>query len=539
MRRCRPLSLGVLAAMAVGLLSAPSALAVTPVNCTDLTALFGTGAGAATAGGVYQLPAGICKASVAATNTNAFTLEGASGATTTLEPLTTGSIISGNSGLHVTLSGMTFTGSSTAAAVSIGSASGAVTVSGNMFTADTAGGVDIVAETATPTVISNNAFSGNSAIEGAGVTLGGNGAFTVTGNTFTANKQASVSAVGGGGLAISSNGGTNPVQVTGNTFGGPAAGDGNTSVGPGGGAWIVLSQGQTLTVSGNTFENNSIAGSHTATHNREGGGLFLGLSGGSTSYHVVPEIYGFGTSTTTLQYSDVCAETGGPAIPSGDGDMCANPQLNPDSTESRASPTVDAGANALVPTGLTTDLAGNQRILASHEGCFALGPVVDMGAFEATFHYPVPPCPPLLPGAPTLTSVSESASKWLESNHLATITKASQKLPVGTTFSLDVSVAATVKFVFEQSVSGRKVGKKCVAKSKHNAKNHRCTLGVTPDNLSFAGHAGTNTARFYGRISSHKKLGPGTYTLVITATAAGATSKPATLKFTVAKPARK
>jgi hypothetical protein len=131
--RSRALALGVLSALAVGLVSAASALAVTAVNCSDVTAVFGTAGGEATAGGVYQLPAGVCSVNVIATNTNPFTLEGATGAGTTLEPASTAAPIISSSGTNVafTLSGMTFTGASGAPALSIQGSTTPVTLTGD------------------------------------------------------------------------------------------------------------------------------------------------------------------------------------------------------------------------------------------------------------------------------------------------------------------------------------------------------------------------------------------------------------------------
>jgi hypothetical protein len=109
-----------------------------------------------------------------------------------------------------------------------------------------------------------------------------------------------------------------------------------------------------------------------------------------------PEIYGFASMTPAFAYSDVCAETGGPTI-TGAGDICADPKLNPDGSETESSPTVDAGSNALVPAGLTTDIAGNPRILNSHRGCDGPVPaVVDIGAFEYTGLGPIPSCPAII-----------------------------------------------------------------------------------------------------------------------------------------------
>jgi hypothetical protein len=125
------------------------------------------------------------------------------------------------------------------------------------------------------------------------------------------------------------------------------------------------------------------------------------------------EIGGFtGTGgSLTNAFSDVCDEAGTAPLP-GEGDICAAPKLadegNPgsfDVHETELSPTIDAGSNALLPTGLSTDLYGNPRVSANlvRLNCSpnpALGPaVVDMGAAEyvgRTVNGPAPPCVPVL-----------------------------------------------------------------------------------------------------------------------------------------------
>ncbi len=126
----------------------------------------------------------------------------------------------------------------------------------------------------------------------------------------------------------------------------------------------------------------------------------------------------------TASFSDVCAAAGSSAPLPGAGNICADPLLADDGEpssfdihEAEASPTIDAGSNALLPAGLTTDFYGNQRVLsgASHTpACkppeFILpildAPVVNMGASEygpiavpaIAVYCKVTPIPPLTPG---------------------------------------------------------------------------------------------------------------------------------------------
>jgi hypothetical protein len=87
--------------------------------------------------------------------------------------------------------------------------------------------------------------------------------------------------------------------------------------------------------------------------------------------------------------------------------------------------------------------------------------------------------------------------------------------PIGTSFSYQLDNASTVRFDFTQPSGGRKVKGKCVAPTAGNKRKAKCTL--RRGSLSFAGHPGTNTVRFKGWLTRHKKLTPGKYTLTITA----------------------
>jgi hypothetical protein len=141
---------------------------------------------------------------------------------------------------------------------------------------------------------------------------------------------------------------------------------------------------------------------------------------------------------------------------------------------------------------------------------------------------------PLL--APILSSLSETAKTWREGNALAHISakKSKKKLPLGTTFSFGLNESASVTFRFTKPARGRKVGKSCVAQTRKNRNKRRCTRTVIAGTLTFSAHAGTNKVRFQGLISKHKRLRPGSYTLLVTAAASGKRSTTRTLHFTIA-----
>jgi alpha-tubulin suppressor-like RCC1 family protein len=139
--------------------------------------------------------------------------------------------------------------------------------------------------------------------------------------------------------------------------------------------------------------------------------------------------------------------------------------------------------------------------------------------------------------APVITNARESHSTWREGGKLAQISRRkAKKPPVGTTFSFSLNEQASVILSFTQTVAGRKVGHRCVAKTRHNAKRKACRRTVTPGTLILSGRSGADKIVFQGRISRTRKLTPGRYTLVIMATnAAGQKSKPQKLNFTIVK----
>jgi hypothetical protein len=155
---------------------------------------------------------------------------------------------------------------------------------------------------------------------------------------------------------------------------------------------------QDSTVAGNSTVAGGVAGidGESADHLTLTNTIDTANTGGS-------DLGGFnGTGgSISSSFSDACAA--GAALP-GSGNICAPPLLASasDVHETAASPTIDRGSNALVPSGLTTDAFGTMRILAGHIGCTGSFPaVVDIGAAE--FVPPTPSCPPPRPPARGLT----------------------------------------------------------------------------------------------------------------------------------------
>ena len=100
---------------------------------------------------------------------------------------------------------------------------------------------------------------------------------------------------------------------------------------------------------------------------------------------------------------------------------------------------------------------------------------------------PPPPQVPLL--APRITAAHESASTWRLGGKLARISR--RKPPIGTTFSFALNEPAAVRFAFTRRSTGRRVGRRCVAKSRRNARHKACARTVPAGTLSFSGHAGS------------------------------------------------
>jgi methionine-rich copper-binding protein CopC len=104
----------------------------------------------------------------------------------------------------------------------------------------------------------------------------------------------------------------------------------------------------------------------------------------------------------------------------------------------------------------------------------------------------------------------QSHKKWRRGGKLARIAK---RIPVGDTFKFKLSADANLTLTFTHKVHG-----------------HKRTAGK----LTFKNaHAGKRKVKFQGRLSHHKKLKPGTYTLKITATNASGHSTSKGITFTI------
>jgi DNA-binding beta-propeller fold protein YncE len=112
---------------------------------------------------------------------------------------------------------------------------------------------------------------------------------------------------------------------------------------------------------------------------------------------------------------------------------------------------------------------------------------------------------------PRLTSVSQSHPRWRRGSALPQV--ASVRSPTGTTFRFTLNELARVRFRFTEELPGRRV--------------------VTAGSLSFSAGAGAHDVRFQGRLSKRKKLKPGRYTLIITASNSAGRRATAKLMFVI------
>lgn len=140
---------------------------------------------------------------------------------------------------------------------------------------------------------------------------------------------------------------------------------------------------------------------------------------------------------------------------------------------------------------------------------------------------------------PMLSGLSQTHRRWREGSALARISANKKSVPIGTTFSFGLNQPADVTLSFTERQNGRQVGKVCVAHTRSNTTKRGCTRTVAAGSLTFPAHAGINDLGFEGRISTHTKLKPGSYNVLITATAQGKHSATRALPFAIVKEAER
>jgi hypothetical protein len=189
----------------------------------------------------------------------------------------------------------------------------------------------------------------------------------------------------------------------------------------------------------------------------------------------------------TSSFSDACTPGVVTSTPlPGAGNICAEPSLLSAETgnvqETASSPTIDAGANGLVPVGLTTDVFGAARIQAGRAGCGQSFPaVVDMGADE--YAPGVPSCPSLqkLPPSPPRPGRTQFVSLKTSSTGAA--------LRLSCTSAEGQRCTGTIYIVAEETLHGKQVI--AVGSARHRVS---ATIGQAPFSLP-AGGAATFTVK--------------------------------------------
>jgi hypothetical protein len=118
---------------------------------------------------------------------------------------------------------------------------------------------------------------------------------------------------------------------------------------------------------------------------------------------------------------------------------------------------------------------------------------------------------------------------------LLPVATAGKTPPVGTVFSFTLNTTAQAQLAFAQTLPGRNVRGKCVTQNHQNHHQAKCRRTVSRGSIRLSAHAGTNRVSFAGEVSRTKKLGPGRYTMTLTATNSAGLSTPRTISFTVVK----
>ena len=246
-----------------------------------------------------------------------------------------------------------------------------VTFSGN----STSEGGGMYNDSSSPT-LANVTFSDNSASEGGGMSNYYSNP-TLSNVTFSGNSTSG----SGGGMY---NWWSSSPRLTNVTFSGNSASEGGG----------MYNDSSSPTLANVTFSDNSAS---------EGGGMYNWWSSSPRLANVIlwgdksptgPEIYN-NSSTPAISYSDIqgCGGSGSwnsACGTDGGGNIDADPRfVNAAGGNLRlqpASPCIDAGNNAAVPAGVTTDLDGNPRFVdipTVPDTGSGMPPIVDMGAYEA------------------------------------------------------------------------------------------------------------------------------------------------------------
>ncbi len=307
------------------------------------------------------------------------------------------------------------------------------TFSGNSASGESGyGGGGMYNYYASPT-LTNCTFRGNSAYVSGGGMLNSFSSPALTNCTFDSNSTSRF----GGGMYNASSSSSSPSPVLINcTF------SGNSATYNGGGMYNAVSS---PTLTNCTFSSNA------------GGGMFNNSSSPALTNCIIwgsgnPPIYN-SYSTPVITYSGIQGGYTGIGNINADPQFVRNPSPGSDAVWGTAdddygdlrlrsgSPCIDAGSNAAVPAGITTDLAGSPRFIDVPR-MRDPGAIVDMGAYEYTL-------PLAASGSAFLLNAAKPSVKISFNGDVSAITLSAGDLLLENLTSgqpIDCSVVATVAY---------------------------------------------------------------------------------------------
>jgi sugar lactone lactonase YvrE len=200
------------------------------------------------------------------------------------------------------------------------------------------------------------------------------------------------------------------------------------------------------------------------------------------------------------------------------------------STSSTSACTVDFTPSAGVTATITAAFSGEVRHPAT-----SASTTVDIRA-TPTSPPPSPPHSSPVLSHLTITPRTTSIAGRLEGGRCVSPTQANRRhprcnRPLALHVSYELTIPASVKLRIEQVVAGRLKSGRCVSPTHANQRRPRCTRWVAiPGGHAYASVAGINQFTLNGRLGK-RPLSPGSYRMILTPTAAGATGPPGTVSF--------
>jgi hypothetical protein len=206
--------------------------------------------------------------------------------------------------------------------------------------------------------------------------------------------------------------------------------------------------------------------------------------------------------------------------------------------------TTFALASGTLPPGIALSPAGVLGGTPTAQGSFPLtvrltdgrGLSDDRALTIAITAPPGAPPPPPPPVAPRRDTTNPVVTLFRSVNaRFAVAPRKGSRVKKGTRFTFRLSEAGQTKITIAARLSGRRVGGKCVARTRANRARPRCTRFVTKGTIAFAGRAGANSRAFSGKLRG-RGLPSGVYRAMIVVTdAAGNRSAARTATFRIVR----